>query len=518
MDPNYEAEEMETNMENLFEHVNQMSNTEMPRDFLASMTRHFLRGPGEKYTTFQKYQTEACLLLEQRRPHWRKRKTNSASQFLSMFYLIEQDVIESNDDVVKSLFVEGFNSREAYVESLMEEFDETDRIEKMMSTGNALKVPGFIYDDDDTTTEAEESTTEFDINNCMLEVADIIEDLGPVDKSKYVKVFEKDGEASVGIHNSRIKALANRKSGLLSPFPQSVKFYPKQVKSGTKTFTKLTATSSVGASNTSAGYCMMINVVHLSSEVKSRILAVLGRDDLFDEALAQDETNEDSEGDLIQSQDFPNMFQSQTSETLLHCTLCEFMCRSKVEFEEHIAVHPSCSLCKKQLENNSQLEEHMKDNHYQEHRKCEKCGKEIALNEFEKHEKDHEMFEGFKKTLDKTAKSSKAKQKPQTKDKKKPKAINCYNVFAEERRSSLKASNPSLTPVEITRKISEEWKKLSEEEKKVFKERAAGINRERLDDNSERAADIRLDDIEETVEVNPEGSVDCPKCEVKVQS
>ena len=174
MDPNYEAEEMETNMENLFEHVNQMSNTEMPRDFLASMTRHFLRGPGEKYTTFQKYQTEACLLLEQRRPHWRKRKTNSASQFLSMFYLIEQEVIESNDDVVKSLFVEGFNSREAYVESLMEEFDETDRIEKMMSTGNALKVPGFIYDDDDTTTEAEESTTEFDINNCMLEVADII--------------------------------------------------------------------------------------------------------------------------------------------------------------------------------------------------------------------------------------------------------------------------------------------------------------------------------------------------------
>ena len=105
-----------------------------------------------------------------------------------------------------------------------------------------------------------------------MEVAHIIEDLNPVDKTKYVKIFEKNGDATLGIHNTRIQALAKRKSATLSSFPQSVKMYPKDVKSGTKTFTKLTATSSVGASNTSAGHCMSIDVVKLSLESRIRIL------------------------------------------------------------------------------------------------------------------------------------------------------------------------------------------------------------------------------------------------------
>ena len=41
MDPSYEAEEMEDNMESMFEHVNEMCNTDMPRDFLASMSKFF---------------------------------------------------------------------------------------------------------------------------------------------------------------------------------------------------------------------------------------------------------------------------------------------------------------------------------------------------------------------------------------------------------------------------------------------------------------------------------------------
>ena len=167
MDPDYEAEEMETNMENMFEHVNQMCGTDMPRDFLASMSRHFLRENGEKFTTFQKFQTEACLLLEQRRPHWRKRKTKSASQFLSMYYLVEKEVMESEDEVAQSLFVEAFHSREAYVESIMEEFDETGRLEKQMSSGNAMNVSGFVFDEDDDNSVDSKTTSneEFDFNN-----------------------------------------------------------------------------------------------------------------------------------------------------------------------------------------------------------------------------------------------------------------------------------------------------------------------------------------------------------------
>ena len=126
MDPDYENEEMESNLESMFDHVNEMANTDMPSDFLPSLSMYFFWYDGEKLSTFQKYQTEACLLLEQRRPQWGKRKVNASSQFLSIFYLLEQEVIESDDQGAKSLFVEAFHSWESYIEAFMTEFDETD--------------------------------------------------------------------------------------------------------------------------------------------------------------------------------------------------------------------------------------------------------------------------------------------------------------------------------------------------------------------------------------------------------
>ena len=65
-----------------------------------------------------------------------------------MFYLLEKDVIESNDEVALKFFVEIFNSREAYVECVMIEFDETDKLEKKMMTGPTFRVPGFFLDDE----------------------------------------------------------------------------------------------------------------------------------------------------------------------------------------------------------------------------------------------------------------------------------------------------------------------------------------------------------------------------------
>ena len=192
-------------MESLFDHVNSMSNTDMPRDHLASMSRHFFRDVGEKFSTFQKFQTEACLVLEQRRPHWGKRKAISQSQFLSMYYLLEMEVIESKDEVAQKLFVEIFNSREAYIESVMVEFDETDKLEKKMMSGPTFRVPGFFLDDEmDGDLEGESSVNiGFDIDNFIMEVAEVIEDLDDIEKSKYVKLFQaKDGGSSIGVHNS----------------------------------------------------------------------------------------------------------------------------------------------------------------------------------------------------------------------------------------------------------------------------------------------------------------------------
>ena len=133
----------------------------------------------------------------------------------------------------------------------------------------------------------------------------------------------------------------------LSQFP-SAKNYPGHIKSGTQAFTKLTASSSVGQGNTAAGYCMLINIQHLEVEARQKLLEVLGKEDLeAAENLHEDTYNDE---DLLPSQDFPNHYQSQTSETPLHCTLCEYLSRFKPDFEAHMRSHPNCNFCKKKFE------------------------------------------------------------------------------------------------------------------------------------------------------------------------
>ena len=118
--------------------------------------------------------------------------------------------------------------------------------------------------------------------------------------------------------------------------------------------------------------------------------------------------------------------------------------------------------------------------------------------------KEHELFESFKKSLEKNAKNKKSKSNPAPPKNKKSKVMNCYLVFVEEKRSTIKANNPSLTPVEITKKISEEWHKLTDDEKQIYKVRAAQINKERVNNDKE--------DNDET------GRVECPKCEARFDS
>lgn len=490
MDPDYEMEEMETNMENMFDHVNEMTNTDMPRDFLASLSKYFFREEGEKLSGFQKKQMEACLYLEQRRPHWRKRKSNASSQFLSIFYILEDEVMESNDEVAKSLFVEAFNSREAYTENLMAEFDETDKLEKKMSTGHNIKFPGFVYDGDETSladggdegNDPDDNNAGFDFNNFVLEVSTIIENIGNVEQSKYVKLFEKDGEHSIGIHITRIKALSKRNSATLSAIPPNIKMYPKQVKSATKVFTKLTATINTGAANTGAGYCMLINVRDLSMDSKARILHVLGREDLLPvenpveggntvDADVDDDVDDD-DGALVASQDYPNFYQSQTSDTLLHCTVCEFMSRNKIEFQQHVALHPTCSKCNKKFLSENNLRQHMNDDHTVEKAKCTLCNDYIVEADMPEHIKAHERFSSFRKGLEATQKSGKGTKNKESKEKPKKKGLNCYLLFAEEHRNQVKAENPGKPALEITKILSQMWQNLPVSEKNMYKEKA----------------------------------------------
>ena len=122
-------------------------------------------------------------------PTGEREKRMRQASFFYIFYILEDEVMSSNDEVAKSLFVEAFNSREAYTESLMTEFDETDKLEKKMTTGHNIDFPGFIYDGDDSGPVGNDNADDnnphgFDFNNFVLEVSNIIENLGHIEKSK----------------------------------------------------------------------------------------------------------------------------------------------------------------------------------------------------------------------------------------------------------------------------------------------------------------------------------------------
>ena len=333
--------------------------------------------------------------------------------------------------------------------------------------------PGFIYDGEasDLNDNEGESEDEFHFDNFVLEVSDIVENLGEVEQSKYVKLFEKEGEHSVGIYNTRIKALARRKSVVLTPIPANVKMFPQQVKSATKTFTMMTSFSNTGATNTRAGYCLLINLKHLNSGTKARILNVLGKEDILD--LETPEDNEAlSDEELLASKDFPNMYQSQTSDTLLHCTLCEFLSRSKTEFDTHKSLHPSCQKCMKQFASEDTLKTHITEKHPILKSKCNICDEELVESDLQKHMKEHEHFSNFRKGLESSKKTSKSKISEEKPIAAKKKSLNCYLLYSEEQRDKVKHDNPTLSAIAITKLISQMWQSLSVEEKNVYKEKA----------------------------------------------
>ena len=163
----------------------------------------------------------------------------------------------------------------------------------------------------------------------------------------------------------------------------------------------------------------------MNIDSKVRILDVLGRDDLLPDQnrveSEQNDTDADDNGDLVASQPYPNYFQSQTADTLLHCTVCEFMTRSKHQFEEHVALHPTCNVCAKIFLSEDNLGIHMNDKHNVQKVKCTLCSEEFLESDLPDHLKEHEQFSSFRKGLEATkkpGKSSKAKEKPAANKKK----------------------------------------------------------------------------------------------------
>ena len=470
-DDAYEEEDMGENCEQNFEHCNEMSGVMMPRDFLAKLTRYFIREEGQQLSFFQEAQREACEIMNKRRPHWRKRKSKSASLFLSIFFLLEKEVCEANDEILKEIFVEIFDSRDAYIEVLMKALDRVDEVEATMTEGTPMAMPSWIYDDNNVANEEEGNATTdapsgsiSDIDKLVMDTLDVIDDMNEVDKTKFVKIFHAH-ETTFAIQHTKVKTLAKEKGLPIPKFLTQKKNYSSFVTLKTETFTKMTALGSRGSGNTGPGFCTSILLNRLSSETKSRILESLGvsNDEVVTETLEDPEDNLDL--DPAASQDYPQFTQSQSTETLKVCELCDFKTRSKVDFTNHVAEHPKCQVCKKSF-----IDENTLENHIEIHKTetCGKCGVEVPKVSMKNHLESHELGDIYKTGLNKT-KSKKRKQSDSEAPATHQPRLNSFLVFCRTFREEKKRMFPQLNMLGINQKLREDWNLLSVEDKAAYK-------------------------------------------------
>ena len=164
-----EEEDVGENSDQNFDHCNEMNNILMPRDFLASLVRYFIRGESGEYSFFQEAQREACEIIALKRSHWGKRKIKSAALFLSIFFLIEKEVAECGESYIKQLFVEIFLSRDSYIEMFNVAMDRIDEVEAAMREGSPMNLPAWI-DERTTETEEEPLTAPRDLSNDINEI------------------------------------------------------------------------------------------------------------------------------------------------------------------------------------------------------------------------------------------------------------------------------------------------------------------------------------------------------------
>ena len=125
------------------------------------MCKYFFRADGEDNSFFQEAHVEAIRIFSSRRPHWRPRKVKSASLFLSIFFLIEKEIADCDDEIVKELYVEVFGSRDDYIDLVMESMDKVDEVESLMVDGSTVRISHWTggnlqQDDDESNTRSED--------------------------------------------------------------------------------------------------------------------------------------------------------------------------------------------------------------------------------------------------------------------------------------------------------------------------------------------------------------------------
>ena len=104
--------------------------------------------------------------------------------------MVEKEVSESRDALCKELFVEIFDL-------VMKAMDRIDEVEASMLEGKTISIPNWTYGEGDGEEEVDElpttaSRNDSDIDSLVMDSLNLVAEFGEVDRSKYVKVFDKD--------------------------------------------------------------------------------------------------------------------------------------------------------------------------------------------------------------------------------------------------------------------------------------------------------------------------------------
>ena len=208
---------------------------------------------------------------------------------------------------------------------------------------------------------------------------------------------------------------------------------------------------------------MQVALRVLSPEVVKKVISTLNikESEVFEEEV--EDENEATEENQLKSQDFPTFSQSQGSDTVRVCKMCQYQTQSSEELEMHMESHPTCAECGKRFMTLVNLKKHQ-----EEHEKfqCTICGNEVLSREKADHIQMHVRQDLFKKTLD----NGKTLKKPKTKGD--VKTTTGYNVFVKTNHSKTKEQNPGLSGDQIRKLVAAEWKSLGVVGQQVYKDMA----------------------------------------------
>ena len=361
--------------------------------------------------------------------------------------MIEEEVKEGGDDVVKQLFVEVFKDKDSFVENMVENLKKVGEVELEMTGGSKRT---FSEMDDYSVNEPE------DLDAKIGELLDKFEGKDLVFVRKFFKVFSRNSQPHLAVAHPRIQ----KKAADLS-YPISFKGNP--LKTDCAALTNLDSDVMSGRGNTGPVFCTLVPVKDLGESTRKRLY------DRFN--MEFDEDIEESTPEPSASQDFP-YHQSQTEETIKVCQVCRFTTRDKVELKEHMKTHCQCETCWKHFATPSDLDHHMQD-----HKKetCSECNKEIRKDKMVTHKMNHLKLKSFgKKTL----------------KEKSLKPVTGYGMWQSEERKLIVESNPSMNFNEVSSELGRRWKIVGKEMKETWKQKAIDYNTQLKTSNNEEKNDV----------------------------